>query len=492
MKSRTASVKAGLAVGLVSMLAMAAHAAEIQKADNTDALALDSSWVGGVAPGADDTALFDGEATPTATNWVYGLGGDVVWGGIRATNHADSLSVTNDGSRLSLGAGGMDVTLGSHQVSFDVPITLTASQTWRSSSMASNLFWRPVGGTGSLTLGAGWFAFYDPLTMSGGVNVASGAGMYVRSNAVVNGAVSVSNGGTLLVNKPVATEWRQSFASGSVINDGIFTFGRVGGSPAITQSAVSLKTGDRLIRAAAVEDGNRGRVNILDNDVRMEGGEITANWWYLYSGSYTQTQGTAYSDYAMYVGFGYDGPAVARTVMVEGGKLDVRRFHVGAVSSESRPGVLEIRGGEVQAVRANSPAYTGIDLAAVRTEGEWVTASTSAAELNVSGGSLRTAQIRFGSTDVVRGDAWNVTNGYVRFTLSGGEVTVGSFGIGPHAVWNRASGIPQECATAWYETLFSGGTLGAYASTINWADTRLRSEERRVGKECRSRWSPYH
>ena len=24
------------------------------------------------------------------------------------------------------------------------------------------------------------------------------------------------------------------------------------------------------------------------------------------------------------------------------------------------------------------------------------------------------------------------------------------------------------------------------------AERRLRSEERRVGKECRSRWSPYH
>ena len=24
------------------------------------------------------------------------------------------------------------------------------------------------------------------------------------------------------------------------------------------------------------------------------------------------------------------------------------------------------------------------------------------------------------------------------------------------------------------------------------SETRLRSEERRVGKECRSRWSPYH
>src|SRR5687767_15249195 len=25
-----------------------------------------------------------------------------------------------------------------------------------------------------------------------------------------------------------------------------------------------------------------------------------------------------------------------------------------------------------------------------------------------------------------------------------------------------------------------------------WHDTTMRSEERRVGKECRSRWSPYH
>ena len=27
--------------------------------------------------------------------------------------------------------------------------------------------------------------------------------------------------------------------------------------------------------------------------------------------------------------------------------------------------------------------------------------------------------------------------------------------------------------------------------TIGWTGT-IRSEERRVGKECRSRWSPYH
>ena len=31
-----------------------------------------------------------------------------------------------------------------------------------------------------------------------------------------------------------------------------------------------------------------------------------------------------------------------------------------------------------------------------------------------------------------------------------------------------------------------------YDETFRRADEALRSEERRVGKECRSRWSPYH
>ena len=33
---------------------------------------------------------------------------------------------------------------------------------------------------------------------------------------------------------------------------------------------------------------------------------------------------------------------------------------------------------------------------------------------------------------------------------------------------------------------------GRSAATIRNEMTLLRSEERRVGKECRSRWSPYH
>src|SRR5216684_4695845 len=41
--------------------------------------------------------------------------------------------------------------------------------------------------------------------------------------------------------------------------------------------------------------------------------------------------------------------------------------------------------------------------------------------------------------------------------------------------------VSRRCSMAGPPTLHSG----------DWA-TRARSEERRVGKECRSRWSPYH
>ena len=39
---------------------------------------------------------------------------------------------------------------------------------------------------------------------------------------------------------------------------------------------------------------------------------------------------------------------------------------------------------------------------------------------------------------------------------------------------------------------FSDSQVGLVFSGLTFAIAVLRSEERRVGKECRSRWSPYH
>ena len=37
-----------------------------------------------------------------------------------------------------------------------------------------------------------------------------------------------------------------------------------------------------------------------------------------------------------------------------------------------------------------------------------------------------------------------------------------------------------------------GGTVALYGRFVAVTSVPDRSEERRVGKECRSRWSPYH
>src|SRR3712207_9157404 len=44
----------------------------------------------------------------------------------------------------------------------------------------------------------------------------------------------------------------------------------------------------------------------------------------------------------------------------------------------------------------------------------------------------------------------------------------------------------------WRRLLPALPPAGALRQALRRARCRLRSEERRVGKECRSRWSPYH
>ena len=51
----------------------------------------------------------------------------------------------------------------------------------------------------------------------------------------------------------------------------------------------------------------------------------------------------------------------------------------------------------------------------------------------------------------------------------------------------------RECVVAMYATRRRpGGSYQGFIGTLRRQSAKLRSEERRVGKECRSRWSPYH
>src|ERR1039457_5501122 len=60
--------------------------------------------------------------------------------------------------------------------------------------------------------------------------------------------------------------------------------------------------------------------------------------------------------------------------------------------------------------------------------------------------------------------------------------------VGSSVSLGDATGIRE--AIDWYKILFEGRNADLLKKDI-WP-SMSRSEERRVGKECRSRWSPYH
>src|SRR3712207_9494531 len=61
-----------------------------------------------------------------------------------------------------------------------------------------------------------------------------------------------------------------------------------------------------------------------------------------------------------------------------------------------------------------------------------------------------------------------------------------------YPIRDRLSEIEAPTLIVWGEKDMLVPLKDAYVFDKTIPDSRLRSEERRVGKECRSRWSPYH
>ena len=387
-----------------------AMAGEVQKADNSEPLAEGVSWVGGSVPGTNDVAVWDGEAARSG-GWNYELGTGVTWGGLRVTNAVSMLTITNGGAPLSVGADGINLAAATngYYCRLYAPVSVTADQVWRVTPPTVLYLWGPVSGDGALAVGDsiqwGHVVFYDAVNLPKGLTVFGNAQM--RTNAVVSGPVNVAPGGALYVNKPADTEWSENFTARVVTNDGQFMFG---GTLGVSLRQVTFKPGDVLV-SPANSSVLRGQVTLYDNSVLQDGGLISNNWSYVNSGCFTQAQGKTFFDYAMHIGYGAPGNCKERRVRVNGGTLDVRRFHVGVANAEEYPGVLEIAGGSVFAHRAESWQSSGIELAAALALYDPGSSASPAGRLSVSGGSLRTMQISFGSMMTDRGSFWNVTNG---------------------------------------------------------------------------------
>ena len=60
-----------------------------------------------------------------------------------------------------------------------------------------------------------------------------------------------------------------------------------------------------------------------------------------------------------------------------------------------------------------------------------------------------------------------------------------------YSVWREPASLSMESIL--YPRTIENDLLRSAAITLIWSSSAAqRSEERRVGKECRSRWSPYH
>src|SRR2546422_5540767 len=113
-------------------------------------------------------------------------------------------------------------------------------------------------------------------------------------------------------------------------------------------------------------------------------------------------------------------------------------------------------------------------------------------------------------TDATPGSA-SAPTGTVGFTNSGGTFSASSCTLGSASTNPTTGAVSTSCAVSFTPNAvaihtitasYSGDTTHAMSSgtTVVTALTHatttgvncMRSEERRVGKECRSRWSPYH
>jgi len=153
----------------------ALQAAEIIKADNTDALNVTSSWSGGTAPGANDIAVWN--STVTSANTVL-LGANLSLGGLKIINPGGTVTIS-PGSTLTLGTGGIDMGTATQGLSIASLASLTnTAQSWNAGNQALSIT--------SLTRGSG--STVNMITSGGGsINIASGtASAALGSYATLN------------------------------------------------------------------------------------------------------------------------------------------------------------------------------------------------------------------------------------------------------------------------------------------------------------------
>lgn len=198
---RRSLAAAGLAA-LVSIVASpdVVNAADVVKADNADNLNLGSSWVGGVAPGAADVAIWNSTIAIGPNTSL--LGGDVTWAGIRLSNPIDLVTISA-GNTVTNGTAGIDLSAATTNLTIGAGVSLGGAQTWNVATDRTLTVSGVVSGTGALTkAGSGALLLSGANNYAGGtvnnagvLQINSGTGVGVTVGGLTN-----NNGATVRIN----------------------------------------------------------------------------------------------------------------------------------------------------------------------------------------------------------------------------------------------------------------------------------------------------
>src|SRR4030095_6615461 len=219
-----------ICVGSIALFAGIANAqTTITKANNQTDLNLAGSWIGGVAPGVADTALWDSNVT--GVNTVL-LGADQSWFGIRLTNPGGAVTI-NAGNTLTLGGGGIDLSLATQNLTLNNAVTLGAAQNCNVGAGRTLTSTGAIGdagaflgltkiGAGTLTL-AGANTYMGPTVVNRGTLLLNFAATSAPDLDILNAGSSLQLGGGALTMQGAAGEANSQSLVSTTFNSGLST-----------------------------------------------------------------------------------------------------------------------------------------------------------------------------------------------------------------------------------------------------------------------------
>ncbi|MCX6913462.1 MAG: autotransporter-associated beta strand repeat-containing protein [Verrucomicrobia bacterium] len=172
-------------------------ASVVVKANNTTSLSYGQSWVGNLSPTTNNTARWD--STVTTPNSTL-LGADTGWNGLQVFNPGGPVAI-NGTNILTLGAGGIDLSIASQDLTLNHNISLGSTQSWNVTNSRTLTVNGAVTGTGDLNKdGLGTLVLGGIDTFTGRLNLNGGLLALTNGSAVPDASTVTlaDTAGTLL------------------------------------------------------------------------------------------------------------------------------------------------------------------------------------------------------------------------------------------------------------------------------------------------------